>query len=162
MTALKDIRQFIPSCSRGDRTRFFLKVQDGCNYYCSYCTIPRARGRSRSGRIADLAEQARRAAADGGKEIVITGVNIGDFGYDTGERFIDLLRCLDSVEGTRALSHIFNRTRLADRRRLLNFATGSKHSCRIPHPFAVGKRRDAETDAPPLRPSAVCRQGGCN
>lgn len=99
VTALKDIRQFIPSCSRGDRTRFFLKVQDGCNYYCSYCTIPRARGRSRSGRIADLAEQARRAAADGGKEIVITGVNIGDFGYDTGERFIDLLRCLDSVEG---------------------------------------------------------------
>ena len=99
VTALKDIRQFIPSCSRGDRTRFFLKVQDGCNYYCSYCTIPRARGRSRSGRIADLTEQARRAAADGGKEIVITGVNIGDFGYDTGERFIDLLRSLDSVEG---------------------------------------------------------------
>ena len=99
VTALKDIRQFIPSCSRGDRTRFFLKVQDGCNYYCSYCTIPRARGRSRSGRIADLTEQAHRAAADGGKEIVITGVNIGDFGYDTGERFIDLLRSLDSVEG---------------------------------------------------------------
>ena len=74
-------------------------MQDGCNYYCSYCTIPRARGRSRSGRIADLTEQAHRAAADGGKEIVITGVNIGDFGYDTGERFIDLLRSLDSVEG---------------------------------------------------------------
>ncbi len=99
ITALKDIRQFIPSCSRGDRTRFFLKVQDGCNYYCSYCTIPRARGRSRSGLIADLVAQARQAVAEGGKEIVLTGVNIGDFGFDTGERFIDLLRALDDVEG---------------------------------------------------------------
>lgn len=99
ITALKDIRQFIPSCSRGDRTRFFLKVQDGCNYYCSYCTIPRARGRSRSGLIADLVAQARQAVAEGGKEIVLTGVNIGDFGFDTGEKFIDLLRALDNVEG---------------------------------------------------------------
>ncbi len=99
ITALKDIRQFIPSCSRGDRTRFFLKVQDGCNYYCSYCTIPRARGRSRSGLIANLVAQARQAVAEGGKEIVLTGVNIGDFGFDTGERFIDLLRALDDVEG---------------------------------------------------------------
>ena len=99
ITALKDIRQFIPSCSRGDRTRFFLKVQDGCNYYCSYCTIPRARGRSRSGLIADLVAQARQAVAEGGKEIVLTGVNIGDFGFDTGEKFIDLLSALDNVEG---------------------------------------------------------------
>lgn len=99
VTRLKDMRTFIPSCSRGDRTRYFLKVQDGCNYYCSYCTIPRARGRSRSGRIADLVEQARGAAAEGGREIVLTGVNIGDFGFDTGERFIDLLRALDGVDG---------------------------------------------------------------
>lgn len=99
VTALKDMRRFIPSCSRGDRTRYFLKVQDGCDYYCSYCTIPRARGRSRSGTIADLVEQARKAAAEGGREIVITGVNIGDFGKNTGERFIDLLRNLDAVEG---------------------------------------------------------------
>lgn len=99
VTALKDMRRFIPSCSRGDRTRYFLKVQDGCDYYCSYCTIPRARGRSRSGTIADLVEQARKAAAEGGREIVITGVNIGDFGKNTGERFIDLLRDLDAVEG---------------------------------------------------------------
>lgn len=96
---LKDIRSFAPSCSRGDRTRFFLKVQDGCDYFCSYCTIPFARGRSRNGSIASLVEQARRAAAEGGKEIVITGVNIGDFGKSTGETFFDLVKALDGVEG---------------------------------------------------------------
>lgn len=98
-SALKDIRSFAPSCSRGDRTRFFLKVQDGCDYYCSYCTIPFARGRSRNGRIADLVAQAREVAAEGGKEIVLTGVNIGDFGKSTGETFFDLIRALDEVEG---------------------------------------------------------------
>ena len=96
---LKDIRTFAPSCSRGDRTRFFLKVQDGCNYFCSYCTIPFARGRSRNGSIASLVEQARQAAGDGGKEIVLTGVNIGDFGRTTGETFADLVQALDRVEG---------------------------------------------------------------
>ncbi len=96
---LRDIRSFAPSCSRGDRTRFFLKVQDGCDYFCSYCTIPFARGRSRNGSIASLVEQARRAAAEGGKEIVLTGVNIGDFGKTTGETFFDLVRALDEVEG---------------------------------------------------------------
>lgn len=99
VTPLKDMRKFIPSCSKGDRTRYFLKVQDGCDYYCSYCTIPRARGRSRSGRIADLVEQARQAASDGGKEIVITGVNIGDFGKGTEETFSMLVKELDKVEG---------------------------------------------------------------
>ena len=99
VTPLKDMKRFIPSCSRGDRTRYFLKVQDGCDYYCSYCTIPRARGRSRSGSIADLVEQARGAAAEGGKEIVITGVNIGDFGKGTNETFFDLVKALDVVEG---------------------------------------------------------------
>lgn len=98
-TATADIREFSPSCSRGDRTRYFLKVQDGCDYYCTYCTIPMARGRSRSGRIADIVAQAREAAAEGGKEIVITGVNIGDFGKRTGETFHDLCRELDTVEG---------------------------------------------------------------
>ena len=98
-SALKDIRSFAPSCSRGDRTRFFLKVQDGCDYYCSYCTIPFARGRSRNGSIASLVEQARQAAAEGGKEIVLTGVNIGDFGKSTGETFFDLVKALDDVEG---------------------------------------------------------------
>ena len=98
-SALKDIRSFVPSCSRGDRTRFFLKVQDGCDYFCSYCTIPFARGRSRNGSIASLVEQARQAVAEGGKEIVLTGVNIGDFGRSTGETFLDLVRALDEVEG---------------------------------------------------------------
>ena len=98
-TATKDIRSFSPSCSRGDRTRFFLKVQDGCDYFCSYCTIPFARGRSRNGTIASMVEQACQAAAEGGKEIVLTGVNIGDFGKTTGETFFDLVKALDEVEG---------------------------------------------------------------
>ncbi len=100
-TPMKDIRTFAPSCSRGDRTRYFLKVQDGCDYFCTYCTIPYARGRSRNGTIASLVDQARRVAAEGGKEIVITGVNIGDFGKTTGETFFDLVKALDEVEGIR-------------------------------------------------------------
>lgn len=98
-TALKDIRKFSPSCERGDRTRYFLKVQDGCDYFCSYCTIPFARGRSRNGSIADIVKQAEEVAAEGGKEIVITGVNTGDFGKSTGENFFDLVKALDGVEG---------------------------------------------------------------
>lgn len=94
-----DIRTFVPSCSCGDRTRYFLKVQDGCNYYCTYCTIPIARGRSRNGSIASLVEQAQQVAEQGGREIVITGVNTGDFGRTTGESFINLLRALDGVQG---------------------------------------------------------------
>ena len=95
----KDIKSFAPSCSRGTRTRYFLKVQDGCDYFCTYCTIPYARGFSRNPTIASLVQQARQAVAEGGKEIVLTGVNIGDFGKTTGERFIDLVRALDEVEG---------------------------------------------------------------
>ena len=98
-TPTKDIKKFSPSCSRGDRTRYFLKVQDGCDYFCTYCTIPFARGRSRSGTIEQLTEQAREVALSGGKEIVITGVNIGDFGKQTGETFLDLIESLDQVEG---------------------------------------------------------------
>ena len=95
----KDIKTFAPSCSRGNRTRYFLKVQDGCDYFCTYCTIPYARGFSRNPTIASLVAQAEEAASEGGKEIVLTGVNIGDFGKTTGERFIDLVRALDAVEG---------------------------------------------------------------
>lgn len=94
----KDIKTFAPSCSRGNRTRYFLKVQDGCDYFCTYCTIPFARGFSRNPSIASLVEQARQAAADGGKEIVLTGVNIGDFGATTHESFVDLVKALDQVE----------------------------------------------------------------
>mgnify|MGYP000944865189 CR=1 FL=1 len=93
------IRTFVPSCSADDRTRYFLKVQDGCDYFCSFCTIPYARGRSRNGSIADLVKQAREVVVQGGKEIVLTGVNIGDFGHTTGETFFDLIKALDEVEG---------------------------------------------------------------
>lgn len=98
-TPALDIKTFRPSCERGERTRFFLKIQDGCDYFCTYCTIPFARGRSRSGRISDLLDLARGAAAEGGKEIVITGVNTGDFGRDTGESLLDLLKGLDAITG---------------------------------------------------------------
>ncbi|MCR4699716.1 MAG: tRNA (N(6)-L-threonylcarbamoyladenosine(37)-C(2))-methylthiotransferase MtaB [Bacteroidaceae bacterium] len=97
--ATKDIKSFAPSCSCGDRTRYFLKVQDGCNYYCTYCTIPIARGNSRNGSIASLVKQAEEVVQEGGKEIVLTGVNIGDFGHSTNENFADLVKALDKVEG---------------------------------------------------------------
>lgn len=95
----KDIKSFAPSCSRGNRTRYFLKVQDGCDYFCTYCTIPYARGFSRNPSIASLVGQAEEAVREGGKEIVLTGVNIGDFGKTTGESFLDLVKALDQVEG---------------------------------------------------------------
>ena len=95
----KDIKSFAPSCSKGNRTRFFLKVQDGCDYFCTYCTIPYARGFSRNPSIASLVAQAQEAADEGGREIVLTGVNIGDFGKTTGESFFDLVKALDEVEG---------------------------------------------------------------
>lgn len=94
-----DLTSFFAAFSSGDRTRAFLKVQDGCDYCCSYCTIHYARGGSRNMPIADLVEEARKIAAAGQKEIVLTGVNTGDFGRTTGERFIDLLRALDGVDG---------------------------------------------------------------
>jgi len=94
-----NIKTFVPSCSNEDRTRYFLKVQDGCNYFCSFCTIPFARGRSRNGSIESLVKQAEIVAENGGKEIVLTGVNIGDFGKTTGETFFDLIKSLDNVAG---------------------------------------------------------------
>jgi threonylcarbamoyladenosine tRNA methylthiotransferase MtaB len=96
---IKDVKTFIPSFSSGDRTRTFLKVQDGCNYFCAFCTIPLARGRSRSGSIAETLVEARKAIASGAKEIVLTGVNIGDFGTSNGETFLDLIQQLDQIEG---------------------------------------------------------------
>lgn len=96
---IKDVKQFIPSYSRGDRTRTFLKVQDGCNYFCAFCTIPLARGRSRSATIDETILQAKKAIDDGAKEIVLTGVNIGDFGTPNGETFFDLVKQLDGLPG---------------------------------------------------------------
>ncbi|MBS2213549.1 tRNA (N(6)-L-threonylcarbamoyladenosine(37)-C(2))-methylthiotransferase MtaB [Carboxylicivirga mesophila] len=92
-------KEFKPSYSFGDRTRCFLKVQDGCDYFCSYCTIPFARGRSRSDTIANTIEQAKKAAEGGAKEIILTGVNIGDFGKGTDENFFQLVQQLEKVEG---------------------------------------------------------------
>ena len=94
-----ELTRFFAAFSGGDRTRAFLKVQDGCDYCCSYCTIHYARGSSRNMPVADLVREARQIAAAGQKEIVLTGINTGDFGRTTGERFIDLLRALDGVDG---------------------------------------------------------------
>lgn len=96
---IKDVKDFIPSFSKGDRTRTFLKVQDGCNYFCAFCTIPLARGRSRSATISETIEQAKTAVALGAKEIVLTGVNIGDFGTSHGETLLELIKELDQLEG---------------------------------------------------------------
>ncbi|MCR5050948.1 MAG: MiaB/RimO family radical SAM methylthiotransferase, partial [Paludibacteraceae bacterium] len=99
-SAIREIDDFHGAYSKDDRTRCFLKVQDGCNYFCSYCTIPLARGKSRNPSISSIVEQAEEALRGGAKEIVLTGVNIGDFGRSTGEEFIDLVRALDDIEGT--------------------------------------------------------------
>lgn len=98
-TKINVVKDFHPSCSRDDRTRYFLKVQDGCDYYCTYCTIPFARGKSRSGTIAETLEQAQLAISEGAKEIVLTGVNTGDFGKTTGETFFQLIQALDELDG---------------------------------------------------------------
>ena len=95
---IREVEDFHGAYSKDDRTRCFLKVQDGCNYFCSYCTIPLARGKSRNPSIATIVEQAREAIEGGAKEIILSGVNIGDFGRSTGERFIDLLRALDEIQ----------------------------------------------------------------
>ena len=95
---IKEVRNFIPGFSSGDRTRTFLKVQDGCDYFCAFCTIPLARGRSRSGTIEQTLAQAREAAKQGAKEIVLTGVNIGDFGKANGETLLQLITKLDKVK----------------------------------------------------------------
>jgi threonylcarbamoyladenosine tRNA methylthiotransferase MtaB len=96
--AIREVDDFHGAYSKDDRTRCFLKVQDGCNYFCTYCTIPYARGKSRNPKIADVVIAAQQALTEGAKELVLTGVNIGDFGRSTGEGFIDLLKALDSIE----------------------------------------------------------------
>ena len=95
---IREVEEFHGAFSKDDRTRCFLKVQDGCNYFCTYCTIPYARGKSRNPKIADVVIAAQQALAEGAKELVLTGVNIGDFGRSTGESFIDLLKALDCLE----------------------------------------------------------------
>jgi len=97
---IESIRDFKPSCSKDGRTRFFLKVQDGCDYFCTYCTIPMARGKSRNASITDTVAAAKQAIAEGAKEIVLTGINTGDFGKSTGENFFDLVKALDAIPDT--------------------------------------------------------------
>ena len=96
--AIREVDEFHGVHSADDRTRCFIKVQDGCNYFCSYCTIPYARGKSRNPKISEVVADAKQALEQGAKELIITGVNIGDFGRSTGESFIDLLKALDSLE----------------------------------------------------------------
>ena len=96
---IREVEDFYGAYSKDDRTRCFLKVQDGCNYFCSYCTIPLARGKSRNAPIATIVTQAQEAIDGGAKEIILSGVNIGDFGRSTNERFIDLLKALDGLKG---------------------------------------------------------------
>ena len=100
VSAIREVEEFHGAYSKDDRTRCFLKVQDGCNYFCSYCTIPLARGKSRNPSIASLVQEAQEALNGGAKEIILSGVNIGDFGRSTGEKFIDLLRALDEIKPT--------------------------------------------------------------
>jgi threonylcarbamoyladenosine tRNA methylthiotransferase MtaB len=102
-TRLADIKSYHKAFSWGDRTRSFLKIQDGCDYYCSFCTIPYARGKSRNDNIQNTAAEAKKAVDKGFKEVILTGVNIGDFGKSTGENFLDLLKALENVEGLKRL-----------------------------------------------------------
>lgn len=99
VVAIREIDEFHGVHSADDRTRCFIKVQDGCNYFCTYCTIPFARGKSRNPRIEEVIKDAQSALDQGAKELIITGVNIGDFGRSTGENFIDLLRAFDRLKG---------------------------------------------------------------
>ena len=96
--AIREVEEFHGAYSKDDRTRCFLKVQDGCNYFCTYCTIPYARGKSRNPKIEEVVKDAQEAISQGAKEIILTGVNIGDFGRSTGESFLELLRALDGLE----------------------------------------------------------------
>lgn len=98
--AIREVEEFHGVHSADDRTRCFIKVQDGCNYFCTYCTIPYARGKSRNPKIEDVVKDAQEALNQGAKELIITGVNIGDFGRSTGETFLELLRALDGLEDT--------------------------------------------------------------
>ena len=124
---IREVEAFHGAYSKDDRTRCFLKVQDGCNYFCSYCTIPLARGKSRNPSIATIVEQAREAIDGGAKEIILSGVNIGDFGRSTGERFFDLLRALDEMQesGFRIRISSCEPNLLTDE--IIDFVATSKH-----------------------------------
>ena len=134
ISPIREIGDFHGAYSKDDRTRCFLKVQDGCNYFCSYCTIPLARGKSRNPSIASLVQQAQEALNGGAKELILSGVNIGDFGRSTGEHFIDLLRALDEIQTINHQSEIINyRIRISSCEpnllsdEIIDFVAKSKH-----------------------------------
>ena len=158
----KDIHSFQLSCSRGNRTRYFLKVQDGCNYFCTYCTIPYARGFSRNPSIATLVEQVKQAAAEGGKEVVITGVNIGDFGRTTRRAIHRPGESARRDRGHPPLSHLVARARPLQRRtdRLLR-----PQPCLyapFPHSPAEWVGHGVAPHAPSLRRGPLRPQGGAD
>ena len=132
-SAIREVEDFHGAYSKDDRTRCFLKVQDGCNYFCSYCTIPMARGKSRNPSISSLVKQAQEALDGGAKEIILSGVNIGDFGRSTGERFIDLLHALDGLLVTGDGLQADYRIRISSCEpnllsdEIIDFVAGSKH-----------------------------------
>ena len=131
---IREVEEFHGAYSKDDRTRCFLKVQDGCNYFCSYCTIPLARGKSRNPSIASLVEQAQEAIDGGAKEIILSGVNIGDFGRSTGEHFIDLIRAIDELNGDyRVRISSCEPNLLSDE--IIDFVAGSKHFA--PHSISL-------------------------
>ncbi|MBR0194872.1 MAG: tRNA (N(6)-L-threonylcarbamoyladenosine(37)-C(2))-methylthiotransferase MtaB [Paludibacteraceae bacterium] len=123
---IREVEDFHGAYSKDDRTRCFLKVQDGCNYFCSYCTIPLARGKSRNPSMASLVKQAQEAIDGGAKEIILSGVNIGDFGRSTGEHFIELIRALDALTGEyRIRISSCEPNLLSDE--IIDFVAGSRH-----------------------------------
>lgn len=131
--AIREVEEFHGVHSGDDRTRCFIKVQDGCNYFCTYCTIPYARGKSRNPKIEEVVRTAQQAIDQGAKELILTGVNIGDFGRTTGERFIDLLRALDQLESTSGSGVGFYRIRISSCEpnlltdEVIDFVANSKH-----------------------------------
>ena len=133
ISPIREVEDFHGAYSKDDRTRCFIKVQDGCNYFCSYCTIPLARGKSRNPSISTIVAQAQEAIAGGAKELILSGVNIGDFGRSTGERFIDLLRALEGLQVTGNGLQADYRIRISSCEpnllsdEIIDFVAGSKH-----------------------------------
>ncbi|MBR5856708.1 MAG: tRNA (N(6)-L-threonylcarbamoyladenosine(37)-C(2))-methylthiotransferase MtaB [Bacteroidales bacterium] len=135
---ISEVNSIFPAFSRGERTRSFLKVQDGCDYRCSYCTIPLARGKSRNLSIATLVEEARKIAAKGMVEVVLTGVNTGDFGKTTGEKFLDLLKALNGVEGIERYRISSIEPNLLDEETIRWIASGTKFQNHFHIPLQSG------------------------
>lgn len=136
--AIEEVKSIFPAFSQGERTRSFLKVQDGCDYKCSYCTIPLARGHSRNLSISTLVAEAEKIAAKGIVEVVLTGVNTGDFGRTTGEKFIDLLRALDNVKGIERYRISSIEPNLLDEQTIRWIASGTKFQPHFHIPLQSG------------------------